>query len=134
VSDPLEHLVAGWVDLFYRDPESRVIMAAARRAGIPLSHARLLWQSLDDIAAEIAWDSIDAIHQFHRCPQCGVDPDDMLDERGRPLHEPRWQVTGYDCLACEMIDGATAKLSDEERKTRRYRLVPRPPGEPRFVP
>lgn len=133
MTDPLAALVASYVDLFDRDPESRVVMAAARRAGIPLSVARIRWQSVDDIAAEIAWDQMETVARFRRCPECGVDPDDMLDDRGRPLEQPLWQVVGYDCLTCEMVAGATARLPEEERQVRRYRVRPRPPDEPRFV-
>ena len=133
MADPVGQAVASWVDLFQRDPESRLRMACARRAGIPYGEALLRWRDIDDLAAELAWDHLEAEHAFRRCPQCGVDPADMEDERGRPLKEPGWKVVGRGCLACEMIDGLTESLSDTERRTWRYRLAPRLPGEPRVV-
>jgi len=132
VADPVGQAVASFLDLFQRDPEARLRMACARRAGITYSEAMLRWRDLDDLAAEIAWDDLEASGAFNRCPSCGVDPADMEDDRGRPLREPRWQVKGYTCLACEMMAGLADKLTEDERQTHRYRMVPRPPGAPRI--
>lgn len=133
-ADPASQAIASWLDLFQRDLESRVRMQCARRAGIPYSEAELRWRDFDDLAAELAFDQLEAMGAFDRCPGCGVAPGEMEDERGRPLREPAYKVVGYTCLACEMMQGLSDKLTEDEAKVRRYRLLPRAPGEPRVVP
>lgn len=108
--------VMRWVDRFVRSPENRVVMQAARRAGISMSEARVRWQNDDDLAAEIGWDIYQAMEELARCPKCGIDPDDVFDENGAVLDRPRWKIHRARCPFCQRLALAEANVEDKARK------------------
>ena len=121
-------------DLLERSPEHRTIMGAARRAGRPWSWAEEHWADLVDVAMEIAYDAHLAAVQERACPNCGTDPDQVVDpETGRLLDSGHVKIENRGCEVC----ATTARNSDidtDERKMLGTYLknTHRAPGEPFF--
>lgn len=110
---PIEALIAYWVDLFRRDPNSRHIMAIARRVGAPFSEVADRWDDPHDLAAELAWDTLEQLDLAARCPQCGVAPGELFDETGREVESPAWRFSIETCRVCD------TKAEFDERLRRR---------------
>ncbi len=57
-----------------------------------------------------------------RCPSCGTEPSDWVDERGRRLAEPAWIPEVIDCVGCDTIDAARSEIPADQRAHRHARL------------
>jgi hypothetical protein len=126
----IEAAAGEMLDHFERSAMARAWMRAARRAGIPYSEARLRWRDPEDLAAEIAWDAYEALDRLRRCPSCGVDPDEIVDEAGVLLERGAWKVAYRTCAACSELHQADRTIGKEGREHGEHvRLLPRGPGE-----
>ena len=135
--DPLgpEYIAALRV-AFETDPEARLIMQVARRAGLPFSEVSERW-SRRDLAYEVAWQAHEVETESRRCPGCGIDPEDMLKENGRDLGDQfLWRLEVRHCPFCEERAEAAARLSggDYQRPPPHVYYRPRQPGEPFIDP
>lgn len=123
--------VAALVDLFRLDPNASQVMKIARRANLPWSEVADRWSD-EDLMRELAWDALEGEDRAKRCHRCGVAPDEMLGDNGRPAAEPAWKFVVHDCAVCneraELDDGIRAR-SDKYGKTAHVKVVPRTPGE-----
>lgn len=124
----LDGRVAYWADIFQRSPEHRLVMRLARDAHIPYSEAQHRWRDAEDLAAEIAFNALEAAEHEARCPKCGVTPDDMYGEDGRELKEPRWKFATHNCRVCKTI----ASLQEDLGENGEIRLMHRDLGDEHF--
>lgn len=128
----IEQQIDDYLDLFDRFPEAKLRMRLAAAAHIPYSEACIRWDSADDLAAEVAWQMIQAADSWDRCRQCGTTADEVLTEdRKRPLTEPIWQLHKRTCWTCQELARARRSLDDVERQDGTDFVVrPRPAGGP----
>lgn len=130
---PLEGHVARLFHLLQRSQEHRVLMAAARRAGRPQSWASRQWEDLGDVAWEIAWDAYNAWLREKACPNCGTDPDQVLDPAtGRLLDDGTVKVEKRGCEVCATINRRSRDIDQSERDMlgSYWTTAYRSPGDP----
>jgi hypothetical protein len=130
--DGFETVLAERLDVLARSSEARLRMRVARRVGLPYSEVMARW-STEDLAAELAWDALESAEQWARCPNCGIDPGDVLDPDDlRPLEAGRWKLYLNSCHVCAELSAAqraleaTTGIADGTT----WRLVPRDAGDP----
>ncbi len=116
VGNPLERRAGAFFELLKRSREHRIIMAAARRAGEPQSWADERWEQLDDVAWEIAYDAYKSWARDKACPNCGTDPDLVIDPiTGRVLEDGPVKVEKRGCEVCATIGRRTRDIDQAER-------------------
>jgi hypothetical protein len=118
------------VSLFERSLDARLRMMVARRVGLPFSEVTKRW-SHEDLIAELAWDAMEAAERWARCPRCGVKPDEVMDEWGRPADDSIWKLYLDTCLACGEMERANKDLDKVKVEPgTSWRLMPRKRGDP----
>lgn len=135
----IEARVQEWLDRFEHLPRARLIMRLCRAAGLSYSEGQAKWADPDDLAAEIAWDQWLSIVADRTCPDCGLDPELIVDDRGRPLRRTGLvKVEGWHCPSCDLMDKARRQRADDtkgneaEQASNAYKLRfrYREPGDP----
>lgn len=128
----LEPRIEEKIDLISRSKETRLVMRLARKAGISYSEARDRWRLPDDLAMEFAFDAIEAAETLTRCPDCNVDPADVLDpDTNKPLDKGLWKIYETFCWFCGELARARKNIDeDDQLQGRQIRPMPRGPGEP----
>lgn len=111
----IEDRVAHYLDRFEQVAHARVIMKLARSAGISYSEAQHRWSNPEDLAAELAWDIRAQQVAERTCPDCGLDPALMVDDKGRRLARGVIKVAGFHCPACELMERAQRHKSDKDK-------------------
>lgn len=117
------------LDLYRRDPRSRLIMRAAIRFGVRPTEVRDGWGP-DDLAAFAAYEAFEAEEEASRCPRCGVRESDMVDpETRRPLDNPRFKFVQESCWTCGTLSSLQEDIGEKDRARLRWTLKPRFPGD-----
>lgn len=122
--------VAEAIDALRRLPTTRMVMECARRLGVPYSLARVLWEDPEDLAMEFAFDAVEAMEHYERCPKCGTKAEDIVDENGRRLELGRWKHELFGCTLCQDRHREERQMSDHEKENAAFRTLPRQFGEP----
>jgi hypothetical protein len=126
----LDEKVGGFIDHFRRDPQARLWMQAARRAGCTYTEAADRWSDPDDVAAEVAWDAYLADEARQMCGTCGVKHDDVLGANGRPLRFGKWKIVERGCWWCGEIHKAREAIKDRTAQGAHITIEPRRVGDP----
>lgn len=106
-------------------------MTLARGAGISYGMALERWPEAEDMAIEFAYNILENEERAAACNQCGVDPADVLDERGRRLEEPKYKLELAGCYVCDELARLNKDLHDDEQAgSARWTVQPRRHGEP----
>lgn len=119
-----DQLVADYFDLFTRDKRARIVKELADRAGITYRMAMERWADPEDLAAEIGHRAVQAVESWKRCPQCGLDHDDMFDDRGRWLPFGRFKMKFRNCDIARIL-----KNNNEDEDHGVWRMEPRGRGD-----
>jgi rubredoxin len=130
--EEFEGHVARRLELLQRSDLAQLRMTVARRVGLPYSEVMDRW-SLEDLAAELAWDLIEAGKHWDRCPGCGTVRGDVLDpDSFMPLDNGRWKLYLDTCHVCGELERANKDLEAESGVApgTRWRLMPRADGDP----
>lgn len=80
-------------------------------AGIP--HSEFLSWSSDDQSKAIAY----ILYKRSLCQKCGTNPQDWLDEEGKPLEPPPYTVVTVKCHGCATLEEANAEIPKESKGT-----------------
>lgn len=118
-------------NLFGGNAHARLIMTVARRSGRPYSEVERLW-TYEDLIREVAWDVTLHRETSVRCPDCGINHDDVRDaDTNRPLANGAYKLAKVACwVRVQQHQANENRISEADREAGvRFELAPREPGE-----
>jgi hypothetical protein len=111
--------------------KARIRARIAHEKGLPYSEVMDRWSD-EDLAMSVGWVAWEAGEKAKRCPECGVDPDEVQDpDTHRALAHGAWRISVEDCWFCAQLHRAEETVTPELRKDGfRVRVLPRSWDDP----